>query len=160
MTMLGKVTFTRTALKPSRKEDEKSLEKITEKKLVFPLDEAFGIDLLPFKISPSAMLEIAYWVQLIPSYKDAQTAILRNTQIRVNDDTIRNVANHIGSLVFDVDQKRANISWEFLKAGNINFPLIKSDHVLYLEVDGAMLHTRKKREHRTPDVLTDEDDGN
>ncbi|MDR1658542.1 MAG: hypothetical protein LBT47_13525 [Deltaproteobacteria bacterium] len=158
MTTLGKVTINRAALKPSRKIDERQLERLTNKKLLFPLDEAFGIDRLPFKISPSAMLEIAYWVQLIPSYKAARDAIIRNTPIRVNDDTMRNVANHIGSLVFEVDRNRAGTSWELLKTGRISFPQHKLDQVLYLEVDGAMLHTRKKKEHDVNDVQKKENE--
>jgi hypothetical protein len=144
MTLFGKFTYDRTALIPCTNDDAEKLSLIRPEKLIFPLDEVLGVTLLPFKISVGAMLEIAYWVQEIPSYEAARRAIQRNTPIRVNDDTIRSVANLIGKMVFEEDQKRAGKTWSLLQSRQLSFPKTKKDHVLYIETDGSMLHTRIK----------------
>jgi hypothetical protein len=120
--------------------------------MIFPIDEFLGTDKLPFKISTNAMLEIAYWVQEVHSYEAACRAIKRSTLINVNEDTIRAVANHIGSIVFENDNKNAIQAWETLQSGKMKFPNKKRNYELYIEVDGAMLHTRKRLD-KTKKVL-------
>lgn len=149
VTLFGKITYGRMALIPSTPEDEKRLLALTGKKYVFPLDEVLGINQLPFKISVSAMLEIAHWVQEIPSYQGATRSIRRNTLVDVKEDTIRAVANHIGSLVFETQKAKAEETWAILKAGKLQFPNRKLDHDLYIETDGAMIHTRLTTEEAT-----------
>ena len=152
MTIGGKVNFIRTALRPSTPDDAKRLGEFCDKKKIFPLDEELGLDRLPFKISISAMLEIAYWVQLIPSYDGAKKAMQRNTMINVNEDTMRSVANHIGSLVFEAEKANAKAAWDMFETGRLNFPKEKRNYDLYLEVDGAMIHTRKPRNGNNPEI--------
>jgi hypothetical protein len=144
MTLFGNLKFHRTALLPSSRLDVEKLSVITPQKMVFPLDEALGIDTLPYKITPEAMLEIAYWVQDGHSYDSAERAIKRNTCMDVGADTIRTVANHIGKIVFEMDKLRADEAWALLNEAKVPYDL-RYPHILYLEVDGAMLHTRKKK---------------
>ncbi|MDR1166644.1 MAG: hypothetical protein LBO66_12415 [Deltaproteobacteria bacterium] len=125
------------------KEDSSKLFALTKQKLVFPLDETFGLDKLPFKMSVSAMLEVAYLVQKIPSFKGAEEEIKRTTQIITSSETIRNIANNIGKLIFEKDQQDANEAWDLLESGKLMFPEKKKPHILYIETDGAMLHVRK-----------------
>jgi hypothetical protein len=113
-------------------------------KIIFPLDEALGIDRLPFKISPAAMLEIAYWVQAVPSFEAAGKALRRGTPIKVGDDTIRFVADCVGSLVFLIDSAKADLAWDKFQAAQLRFPDKKKPGVFYIEADGAMLNTRRQ----------------
>jgi hypothetical protein len=143
MTVFGRFPIERTALIPSTPEDESRLETLGGKKIIFPLDEALGLDRLPFRLSVAAMLEISHWVQEIPSYQAATRAIRRNTLIDVKEDTVRAVANHIGSMVFEADKANAENTWNALQAGKLKFPNKKLPHDFYIEVDGAMIHTRR-----------------
>jgi hypothetical protein len=142
MTMRGKLTFKRMALSPYKKNDKEILEQLTGKRRVFPLDEVLHINDLPYKLTVNVILDIAYWVQHSRSYEGALQAIQRNTSIEVNDETIRSVANTIGAIVFDRDTREADRVRELYDQGKLTFPDLKFDHILYLEVDGAMLHTR------------------
>jgi hypothetical protein len=142
--MFGQFTIVRTALIPSAKSDKIKLANLFDKKIIFPLDETFGIDKLTYKISVAAMLEIVHWVQAIHSYDQASKEIKRNTAININEDTIRSVANTIGSLVFRRDIARAEESWALLNSGRLIFPQKKKDYDFYIETDGSMIHTRKK----------------
>jgi hypothetical protein len=146
--MFGQFTILRTALIPSTKNDKIKLANSVDKKMIFPLDEAFGIDKLPYKISVAAMLEIVHWVQAIHSYDQASKEIKRNTAINLNEDTIRSVANTIGALVFRRDIARTEESWTLFNSGRLIFPQKKKDYDFYIETDGAMIHTRKPNEHK------------
>ena len=66
-------------------------------KSIFPLDDAFGISKLPFKMTPALMLRCAYWAQNQCSYQAAEDVIRETYGISINDDTIRLVTNYIGS---------------------------------------------------------------
>jgi hypothetical protein len=147
MTLFGPVRYERTALIGSTPNDEKRLFGLTGEKMLFPLDMALGTDKLPFKLSVGAMLEIGHWVQEVPSYQAATRAIWRNTNIETKEDTVRIVANHIGSMVFEAEKAKAEEVWTKLKQGRIRFPdwADKKNSVLYIEVDGAMIHTRKPK---------------
>ena len=153
MTLFGPVRYERTALIGSTPDDEKQLFRLTGDKMLFPLDIALGADKLPFKLSVGAMLEIGHWVQEVPSYQAATRAIWRNTNIETKEDTVRMVANHIGSMVFEAEKAKAEEIWAELKQGRIRFPAHadKKDSVLYIEVDGAMIHTRKPTNEDKPE---------
>jgi hypothetical protein len=60
------------------------------------------------------------------------------------------VANLIGKMVFEEDQKRAGKTWSLLHSGQLSFPKTKKNHVFYLETDGSMLPTRiKNKDNKT-----------
>jgi hypothetical protein len=146
MTFYGELKYHRTALIPTSDSSAEKLTALNGGKIVFPLDEALGVDKLPFKISIEAMLEICYWVQEVHSYEAARRVLSRNTGIRVNDDTIRAVANTIGSLVFQADSVKANEAWNLLQSGKMQLAIVKKNHDFYIETDGAMLHVRKRKD--------------
>jgi hypothetical protein len=151
MTMSGKLTFKRMALSPYKKNEKELLEQLTGNRMVFPLDEVLQISNLPYKLTIDVMLEIAYWVQQSSSYEVALHAIKHNTSIDVNEETIRSVANTIGALVFDRDTREANRVREQYDQGKLIFPdVAQKNHELYLEVDGAMLHTRDIENNSSP----------
>jgi hypothetical protein len=148
MTTFGSLEINRTGLLPSKPADASVLAELGQKKIVYPLDEILGIANLPFKISVESMVEIVHWVQLIPSYEGAEEAIKRNTKIVVDADTIRGVANHIGNLVFQEDQAKADYAWNLLNDGQLDFPDKKKPYILYIMVDGAMIHIRKDEDSK------------
>lgn len=109
------------------------------------MDSYLGISGLPFKITPAAMLKIAYWAQNQSSYQRAEDAIAEAMHIKINDDTVRQVANFVGNFVFQNDCKRAEDAFGLLC--NSMPPAKKSSrHVLYILADGAALNTRSKDE--------------
>ncbi|MDR0622697.1 MAG: hypothetical protein LBJ61_12635 [Deltaproteobacteria bacterium] len=96
MTLADELSFNRMALKATTPSALKVIQTTTGHRYIFPLDEALGLNKLPYKLTVGAMLEIAHWVQATHSYTAALKAIRRNTDIVVNDETIRCVANTIG----------------------------------------------------------------
>ena len=114
-------------------------------KSVIPLDCCLGISGLPFKITPNAMLKIAFWAQNQLSYERAEEAIYEIMKIKINDDTIRAVTDYVGKIVFEQDCKKAEQSVAMLNKGKLDFPKNR-DGVLYIQTDGAALNTRKKDE--------------
>jgi hypothetical protein len=146
LTIHGKLSFTRTALIPSTTPGFNDLSELGVGKHVFPLDEIIGISNLPFKMSVGAMLEVSFWVQGSSSYEAAARILARDTGININYDTAREVASHVGRLVFENDKEEADKSSLLLHSERLSFPKEKKEGVLYIETDGAMLHTREKDE--------------
>jgi len=109
------------------------------------MDCYLGIASLPFKITPSAMLKIAYWAQNQCSYQRAEEALSEILHVRVNDDTVRLVSNYVGNIVFKNDCTEANEVFTTLCSGKLPFPKDKTG-VLYIQADGAALNTRRKDE--------------
>lgn len=103
------------------------------------------IDNLPFKMSPTLMLLIAFWAQNQCSYQAAEDILRSTHDIDINDDTIRTVTNYIGSLVFESDCKRAKQAEELLTKGALKAPKYRTkdnNSILYIEMDGAAINTR------------------
>jgi hypothetical protein len=46
-------------------------------------------------MTPEVMLNTAFWAQGQSSYQEAEESILRAHQLKINDDTVRKVANYI-----------------------------------------------------------------
>jgi len=107
------------------------------------MDSYLGLSGLPFKITPAAMLRIAYWAQNQSSYQCAEDAIADAMHIKINDDTIRQVTNYVGSLVFQNDCKSAEDAFGLLE-NNVPGTGKKIPHILYIQTDGAALNTRLK----------------
>jgi hypothetical protein len=119
---------------------------LTGLKTIVPLDCSLGIAGLPFKITPNAMLKIAYWAQNQLSYDRAEEAIYEIMKIKVNDDTIRAVTDFVGKVIFENDCKKADQSVGMLSSGKLSFSK-NLDGVLYIQTDGAALNTRKEDEN-------------
>jgi hypothetical protein len=109
------------------------------------------------------MLKIAYWAQNQSSYQRAEDAIADAMRIYVNDDTVRQVTNYVGNMVFQNDCKRAEEAYATLGGGKLKYPQDKKG-VIYIETDGAALNTRLKgddgstwRENKLGEVFTTDD---
>jgi hypothetical protein len=95
-------------------------------------------------MSIKAMLEVAFWAQNQCSYQRAEEILKRNGMM-VNDTTVREVANYVGSFVFERDCRRAEETMASYNKCEIPFPRDRNG-VLYIEADGAALNTRQKDE--------------
>ena len=139
----GKLHFSRYLLRPVGKESVQRLYETEGVKAVAPLDCYLGIANLPFKMTVDAMLNVAYWAQNQCSYQRAEEALKKVMGVFINDDTVRQVANYIGGLVFEEDCRRAQESEALLFSGKTHFARRKKG-ILYIEADGAALNTRHK----------------
>lgn len=127
------------------------------------MDSYLGLSGLPFRITPAAMLKIAYWAQNQSSYRRAEDAISEALNITVDNDTIRNVTNFVGGMVFQNDCAKADEAFRTLESGRLAYPQ-STDGVIYIQTDGTALNTRLKdesgstwRENKLGEVFTSKD---
>ena len=123
----GDIEYSRASLIPADKESARILLETENRKSIFPLDCALGVDVLPFKITCQMMCAIAKEAVRARSYTDA----------RVN----------IGTLVYESQLKEAREA-EALSYQKVDGRLRRrrKNDVLYLEIDGAMVHVRDKKD--------------
>jgi hypothetical protein len=147
------------ALKASSPKDADILAGLGYKGFIYPVDEALGIAHLPFNMTVGAMLRVAKEACLANSYEEAESN-LKEINIKINDDTIRAVTNLVGALVFNNEKKAADLAYAAYDSGKWERPEPSSDDALYLEVDGAMVPTRKNKEDgaNQPEIAQDSDD--
>lgn len=143
-TVNGKIKYSRYVLRPVNKKEREVLEEITGKRSVIPLDDCLGVNNLPFKITPQAMVITAFWAQNQVSYQRAEEALMR-FGVKINDDTIRHVTNYVGNIVFQNDSQNANEATAKLESCQLKFPQNKPG-TLYIQADGAALNTREKND--------------
>jgi hypothetical protein len=163
VTTLGKLSYSRYSLIPKDVESGKLLSQLTGAKSIVPMDSYLGLSGLPFKITPAAMLKIAYWAQNQSSYRRAEAAIAEALHVTVDNDTIRNVTNLVGDMVFRNDCAKADEAFRALENGKLEYPQ-SADGVIYIQTDGAALNTRSKdesgstwRENKLGEVFTSKD---
>ena len=144
-TLHGVLRYCRTILIPVDAKSSTVLWDAMHTKSISPLDDALGISRLPFKMSPALMLRCAYWSQNQCSYQAAENVMWDTYHMKINDDTMRYVTNHIGRIVFEEDCRRTNELFQKFDHGNLTFPSYKKG-VLYIEADGAALNTRHKND--------------
>jgi len=92
----------RTLLRPADTESAVKLQQ-EGRNFVAPLDEVLAIDRLPYKITRKMMVEIAFWAQNQTSFREASNAIMKTHGMPVSANTVRNVADLVGSLVYQED---------------------------------------------------------
>jgi len=79
------------------------------------------------------------------SYHRASDAICSVSMIETNPETVRLVADHVGSVVFEEDMRMAGRLRNQFACGRVDFGGGKAkDGVLYIQTDGASLNTRSK----------------
>jgi hypothetical protein len=144
--MNGPLRINRYVLRPKTKADAAALLSESGQNAVVPLDDYLNMADLPFKMTPEVMVNVAMWAQGQSSYQEAEDAIMRAHHLRINDDTVRQVANYIGKMVFQKDCKHAEEAYEKFNGGKLRFPSQKKDGILYIEADGAAVNTRIKDE--------------
>jgi hypothetical protein len=132
----------RYILRPTDQNNSAKFEALTGKTSIIPVDEFLHIDKLPFKVTARMMLEAAYWAQNQGSYEAAQI-VLKRHNIFLNDDTIRSIVNHIGSIVHNNDIQYAEKIYKTSELPNHCFDK-NIDGVVYIETDGAAINTRTK----------------
>ena len=147
--MNGSLKISRYVLRPKTKTDAALLREKEKIKTVVPLDDYLRLLGLPFSMTPEVMLDVAFWAQSQSSYQEAEEAIFRARKLKINDDTIRQVTNYIGNIVFQEDCKKADAAFNKLNSGKLHFPARKKKGILYIEADGATVNTRSKDESGT-----------
>lgn len=142
-TLYGDIEFSRTQLVPADKDSLKKLITLTGNKSVYPLDCYLGIDNLPFKITTKMMTAITKEAVRAASYERAAEVIRQHYNVDISDDTVRNVTDFVGGIVFQDDKQRAQtaLNNHSEKIDKRTIHKRQSD-ILYIEMDGAMVNTR------------------
>jgi hypothetical protein len=143
MTTKGELTIYRTALRIKRYGETEEIGKKIGDQYVIPLDIILGIDALPFKMTREMMCEVAFWAQNQTSFKAAEKILKKTYCVNINSETIRQVADYVGKIIFDEDTKESDIIYKNMT--NTKFSNDK-EGILYIQMDGAALNTRKKDE--------------
>jgi hypothetical protein len=112
MTLAGRVSYKRTALRPSASSDAEKLSAMGHEGFVYPADEALEITKLPFNMTLPVMRTAAEAAVRAGSYEEAEQILRELTNVKVNDDTIRKVTNSLGAMVFKNDLEQTNRNWE------------------------------------------------
>jgi hypothetical protein len=142
----GPISFSRYILRPKTKIDAELLKNSEGKTAVIPKDEWLRLADLPYKMTVGAMLDIAEWTTIQLSYHAASDAILKGMKVNITHETARVVTNTIGEIIYNLDVTRAEETFKALMDAKLDSFHEEKDYVLYLQVDGAMLHVRKKGE--------------
>jgi hypothetical protein len=133
---------------PQSNADKIAFVEKTGAKSLFPLDCFLGISSLPFKITPAAMLKIAFWAQSQFSYQRTEDIIKETMGISINDDTIRHVTNYVGNVIFHNDNLRTIEAIHLLNTGNIDLSQTQRG-VLYIQAESFEFHSRTNNDIRT-----------
>ena len=107
------------------------------------------------------MSEVAFYGQNQTSFTRARRMIDRALKQDINEETIREVTEYVGKLVFEQDTNRAEETISNIQ--NLDCAT-KEDGVLYIQTDGAAVNTRVEdengstwRENKTVMVFRDKD---
>jgi hypothetical protein len=145
LTAKGPATFSRTALKGATEADNGRLFSETGSRSLFPLDEHLGLDALPYKMTPAAMLMCAKESAKGLSFAKGVEG-LRERGLNVSESRSREAALAVGAVVGDACGRAASELYERLISGKLEFPRSKKNAVLYIELDGSMINTNKEAE--------------
>ena len=139
----GEIKYSRASLIPADKESAKILFEKEKRKSIFPKDCALGVDVLPFKITCPMMCAIAKEAVRARSYSDAAANIEEKFHVKLSSVQIEKVTDFVGALVYRAQLLEA-IEAERLSHQKVDGRLRRrrKNDVLYLEVDGAMVHVR------------------
>ena len=143
----GEVIYSRASLIPADKESAATLWDLESTKSIFPLDCALGVDTLPFKITCKMMCAIAREAVRARSYADASTNVLEKYNVKISAFQVEKVTDYVGALVFAEQIQQAEEA-ERLSRQKVDGRLRRrrKNDILYLELDGAMVHVRDKKD--------------
>lgn len=99
LTLGGMLVYNRYYLRPADLQSKQMFQELYGKAGIAPLDEYFGIDFIPFRISCEAALKICKTALDSGSFADAERKIQSMFHVHVSDDIIRKVVLCIGSIV-------------------------------------------------------------
>jgi hypothetical protein len=142
LTTCGNITIKRYALAPKSKKDRDVLKEKFGITAVIPMDEWIGINKYHHKISPLALLDIAYYAVTALSFHSAASLIERITGVNISHETVRAVASDVGAFVFNNEMKIADLIIKNYKTCSLKKFNYNINYTLYIETDGAMLHLR------------------
>ena len=94
-------------------------------------------------MTPKTMLLVANVAINQKSYENAQQVLEKILKYKISDDTIRNVVNFIGKLVYEEGLKINKILLKE-KYDLLNNNYSKSDEIFYIETDGNFVHLLNK----------------
>jgi hypothetical protein len=151
LTDSNKIIINRYVLIPDTKEDRKKLLEFNGKKTICPVDDCLCLSNLPFKITVNGMLKITKFAVRVRSFKEAATLFFETNYIKIDPVTILNVTNHIGEIVLNNEFKIANDTFTKLTTGKLKLPEKKFNHILYIQIDGAMVNTRANKDKDEPE---------
>jgi len=142
----GEIEYSRASLIPADQDSARTLWEKENRKSIFPLDCALGVDVLPFKISCQMMCAIAKEAVRARSYSDARINIEEKYHVEMSSVQVEKVTDYVGTLVYDKQLREAeNAKTLSLKKVDGRLRRRRANDVLYLEVDGAMVHVRDKK---------------
>jgi hypothetical protein len=129
-----------------------------------PRDEELGINGLSHKMTKGLMAETAFYGQCQPSFDRARLMIIKALKMDINEETIRQVTETVGELVFKQDTRRAENTLKNIHKIGDDTPAPDKNTVLYIQIDGAAVNTRVEdengstwRENKTVLVFRDKD---
>lgn len=142
----GEIRYSRASLIPADKDSARILEEQEGLKSVFPLDIAMGVDTLPFKISCQMMCAIAKEAVRARSYSDAAVNIKEKFHVSMSAYQVERVTDYVASLVYE-EQLQQSEEAERLSKQKFDGRRRRrrKNDILYLELDGAMVHVRDKK---------------
>ena len=146
LTMHGAVTFERTMLIGIDKANTKKLEELTGESSIFPLDQALGIDKIPFKMTPRMVLTVAKEGVRAKSYREAAITLEERFDNEFSADLVRNVTDHVGRIVWADDLKQARDAEEWLSSHKVDRRKRSHDpeDIIVIGTDGAYVDTREE----------------
>lgn len=142
----GEIQYSRASLIPADKKSADILMETENVKSIFPLDCALGVDKLPFKISCQMMCAIAKEAVRARSYSDASINIAEKFHVQMSSVQVEKVTDFIGAIVYKAQLCEAENA-KNLQSQKVDGRLRRrrKNDILYLEIDGAMVHVRDKK---------------
>jgi len=129
-----------------------------------PLNDALNLSKLPYKMTKELMLETAFYGQNQSSFADASAMVKRAMGMEINKETIREITEDIGKLVFEADTQKAEHLVNNMYEIEMTDDAQKTEGALYIMTDGAAVNTRVEdengstwRENKTAIAFTDKD---
>ena len=130
----------------------------------YPRDEELCINGLSHKMTKSLMAETAFYGQSQPSFERARLMLRKALKMDINEETIRQVTETVGELVFKQDTERAEKTLKNIDKIGDDGTATSKNAVLYIQIDGAAVNTRVEdengstwRENKTVLVFRDTD---
>ena len=146
LTTFGKIRYTRTQLVPADDQSRNKLMELEDRKSVFPLDIALGVDKLSFKMTYRMVAAVAREAVACDSYGEASEGILQIYHEKVSVSLVEQVTDYVGALAYNEQCKEAELARKLLEEDKRDNRKRRRRHddILYIEMDGAMVHVRDK----------------
>ncbi|MDR2199205.1 MAG: hypothetical protein LBR53_07120 [Deltaproteobacteria bacterium] len=143
------ITISRYFLSPKTSHDAQRLKDREGLHGIYPLDIALGLNKLPHHLTVKAMLKVSKIAIESRSFMDASEKLAEYHHMSLDPVTIMAVTNHIGQIAFTNEMNRAEETFKIFdkESSNYKYPETQRDGILYIEMDGAFLNTRDKKEN-------------